>query len=1369
MTLFGKRRWTPVILVMGAIIQDPLSVYGGVLENIKGQFISDENPITLKDAACLVDCIDKELAKTGIISIKTPDVWGQNRMTRYRAEYETQMAKNIGSFQTILQGAQRRSDTAVLTSATSLAATVAATTNANASRGLLGRTRPAAAAVPTNSGSAIAPTQAVTVNHPASAPAAGGTGNSSGGTPSDGSASPDNSAADPTSLLADISAKLGTLQNGLLPLPTNISNFTTKEGTAGVGLEPTLQLDEEADYINHLHQLRRVNAGDDMTDMAGYGLYLLRMPISLMPGSDTRQGKGAIVTMEARHSLTDDLLRGTFRDSVIMDLTYALTQILNEEVHVFLCHQCNEHQKSCSQTPQQPCPSCDEHPQSPSTNSGSSPHDMDMPRETRMALSTAPIERAQTNSGPRSAFPGDLKIILGHTDWPRQPVKPSCPVHHNHTSTQRRLQNPRLDHRVTQSGAKQIIQNESSRKSSTSVIPVSLDTGDVPPTPSANMPGTVLESLPNTPPLQNNGEASTTNESSDDSQSQHTCPGSYLKNLGPSLQGTDNRLRVLFWAINRSQQDPARHDPSTLSILQGMLLDTYRFISKNASAFPYFQPPAIEKLGQYYLRRDFKSLIKLREEFLQALVSFRNGVPVGQPLLAQWEDQLTPTDILAFALMLQFFDVDRLIKHDMEVLSVRQKLDLSNFPLESIYFYDLCYDATMANEAFKAYVAAKWPLHVYSVDPVLQQQNILDAFSRRSELQLALAASVAAGKINIKNATSYARQLDLDLETVGLNRTSVGFGAGDTTFGWMFYPRVQTPPSQSNPRRIASLLYWNGPSPDYDLKHRRIEPGQRECIALILTPDFIPALRLNAVANWFDISKHCSHTELSNGDMLEFGHKLQRARNALTRICDSREYRAKDFVHIEQRINQLDNLLPTQDFLVSLPDEGDLLGSEIFDSNSSTLSPSLLAWYGESPQVGSYSMIFLVGRGFSVYETRVIVGGVDVPPAQRRQISRNVMEIVIPTNARPINITCKAASYCPPDSGKDDGTTPPVTSSSQMTQASGQTGGATGTGKGSSSKKTTPLPPCRVVFDVHVATPNGVSNHLYVEANPKPAGDDPSSKTVSVDTTTTTTYAPNSQSTSTHFETSQPGVPLPALTVLPLGTHLPPNSVLAPGTVTPAPKGSVLPGMFSPADSPAASQPPVLTPGAVTSGTTSPTSTPASTGTSAAPTAVPAGTPAATPPTANPPATTGSKTTSSSPSSLPPLPDPAVLVARREQAKARRMISSTVTGIPLPNEMRSDAAEAPNPGDHEDDVLATALNHSAEPIELMASESASATATPRSRVPLTPPLSFRPEPVDPKPTLRSTLRTGVQSEKTPRSSGPKSTAKPSILERMGIK
>ena len=141
-----RKAW--IVLVLLALADLP-KVFGGdeLFVNIKEFLSGEEQTLTLKDVACLVDCVDKELFKKGTIGVKSPDVWGQNRMTSYRAEFEGQMAQNLGQFQTILQAAQRRSDTAVLTNATQLAATVTATAAAKP-RGLLGRPRGAAPRYP---------------------------------------------------------------------------------------------------------------------------------------------------------------------------------------------------------------------------------------------------------------------------------------------------------------------------------------------------------------------------------------------------------------------------------------------------------------------------------------------------------------------------------------------------------------------------------------------------------------------------------------------------------------------------------------------------------------------------------------------------------------------------------------------------------------------------------------------------------------------------------------------------------------------------------------------------------------------------------------------------------------------------------------------------------------------------------------------------------------------------------------------------------------------------------------------------------------------------------------------------------------------
>jgi len=89
------------------------------------------------------------------------------------------------------------------------------------------------------------------------------------------------------------------------------------------------------------------------------------------------------------------------------------------------------------------------------------------------------------------------------------------------------------------------------------------------------------------------------------------------------------------------------------------------------------------------------------------------------------------------------------------------------------------------------------------------------------------------------------------------------------------------------------------------------------------------------------------------------------------------------------------------------------------------------------------------------------------------------------------------------------------------------------------------LDPRNKIYDVHVATPNGVSNHLLVQIDAKDKGDG-GPKTVTTTVTTTTSTAPNYSSTTTQFTTTPPGIVLPQGTVLPLGTALPPNTTIGP-------------------------------------------------------------------------------------------------------------------------------------------------------------------------------------------------------------------------------
>jgi hypothetical protein len=101
-------RRLPVFLTIASLLIPSGASSAGVIETILSCLGDDGQPLTLRQVASMIDCVDRELYRKGTIGIKAPDVWGQNRMTMYRAEFEKQMKGNLDKFQVILQAAQRR-------------------------------------------------------------------------------------------------------------------------------------------------------------------------------------------------------------------------------------------------------------------------------------------------------------------------------------------------------------------------------------------------------------------------------------------------------------------------------------------------------------------------------------------------------------------------------------------------------------------------------------------------------------------------------------------------------------------------------------------------------------------------------------------------------------------------------------------------------------------------------------------------------------------------------------------------------------------------------------------------------------------------------------------------------------------------------------------------------------------------------------------------------------------------------------------------------------------------------------------------------------------------------------------------------------
>ena len=203
----------------------------------------------------------------GTISVKTPDVWGQDRLAKFRSEYESQMAEWLRhGFKSDINASVRRSEV-------------------EATQVQIG-------------------------------------GNLALSAPSSASAS---------SKTADEGAGTSALSKSLAGMNAGASPPATGPEKTPVALEPTIVLDEHSNYLNHLNQLRRINAGDELADRPGYGLYLIRIPVTLSPGPRSRRGKGAIITVSAKPVMSKQTLRNALRNTVINETVMNLTQAVADE------------------------------------------------------------------------------------------------------------------------------------------------------------------------------------------------------------------------------------------------------------------------------------------------------------------------------------------------------------------------------------------------------------------------------------------------------------------------------------------------------------------------------------------------------------------------------------------------------------------------------------------------------------------------------------------------------------------------------------------------------------------------------------------------------------------------------------------------------------------------------------------------------------------------------------------------------------------------------------------------------------------------------------------------------------------------------
>ncbi len=1000
------------------------------VENLLHPFARQgEKPETNEDhavetLAANIDWLEHQIDYWGTVVAKSPDVWGEARLTKYRREIEEQLEEQVKEFdEDRISGASFVRDQALL-----------------------------AAAVGVGSGVGSAPSASSTLG-----------------------------SSDATSLTMNFQENEALGRFGLSDSDEVLFGDALK-------LEQTAVLDQHKRYLNHLAELRRINEGDDSSDAPGYAINLVRMPVSVIPGSRTRHGYGAEITVSASMQLDDHLLPELFRDLVVNDLVdqlaLPLTRFLNSDprrverlLYVFeqmelgfreinnlindgyiltsdptvlrlLKEQAKSHQIDFTtfhyfeltndqfgvrgtvdiKTGQDFVRELKRveswlelirkeliDPQS----EGSKTPDSEVQDQTR-GQSRVEELNLEDSRDATERFP-ELRLAIGK----------ARKIRTDEVTTQQILQTEREFEKLSQA-----VETFASRSADLSELLKKFGT---------------LESLSTRLVQDIDGLVSGSSlPTSLTRRSRLPIPPTQLI----ELYGYDSLGHLALEAHKAFRSDLINREIVHLTDVQAFLREeiqaAYELLSR--PAFRHLWEPFLaastpetvtgELIASEPIPAAPRSIVDLVRERRTDELDERREFVLSK-LAGNLEHRASGTLVWGIHVLSRLLN-ERLIE-DMQRYGVAEVC----VPETYLAFYGPD-PSPEARAAFSAYVAARWPLRIFTIDPVVTEQNIADSASIYRQMQFAAAIAVASGQMNANAAMQFVRQLQRDMATIDVNRTVVGFVHGEDTFGWRFYPRFQTAPVQNNAVTLFRDLIIGGPTDRQLLRQREVEPGMRECVAVILAPSFIDHVTLDTRANWFKLTKP-SHTALSMQETAELSRSISQMKLA-AESCIRRPdlYRNGDVDRMLRRVEQLDRELPLQTLRCQIAESNTLGGFEFFSSGTRELAPELLGWYG-SPGYRKdvdKQTFFLVGDNFSVHETKVIAGTKEVSEATL--LSRQIMQVTVPKDIPVVEDERLGISYENRNGHRHS------------------------------------VDNFEGFIDIHVATPYGVSQHLLVPVLKKP-------------------------------------------------------------------------------------------------------------------------------------------------------------------------------------------------------------------------------------------------------------------------------------------
>lgn len=893
---------------------------------------------TVYAAAHDLDHLERHIDWHGSVTAAVPGVWGQARLQQYREQFEEQMYKDLDGFQESLQGSLARSDQALAVSTTALSLAInskAATTTVPAGNYL---TQDANGVVSEKElkqsvQQVVVPQAAIPLGYTV--------------TEKDGK--------QVLVPLTDSSQFFTAPQLGFQAdrFKAAFTTGATKDDKIRISLEPERVLEQKKRYLDLLANIRRTNEGDDTADAPGYSLQLLRIPVSVLPGKRTDIGFGAEITMTLAPELTDDLLPTTFRGLVINNLVtqlgFPITQALNPG---------NSDDFKKLITPQ-----------------------------AKFIIDTTTLISDYLVTGDEGAArtlvkqlgTGGYKTVLAALDPTDRAVLFAL------------LNGNRVDYKILNATRVGIPLNN--------LIPEE-EEGSIF-TQTARRVEAAITGQPEARPQRDLMLAGRSFRSEEVARKGLSlalslpvvsfAPGTENRTALPASQlvdvyGTSYTFEIALAARQAFENDVRvkkyAHLPDVQAFLKEELNAAYDLLANphNTDLWNFCQPELVHLVRtQAYDKLDEK-----RREFRTRVAALAGSKPTNpnRPDAAQ----MARSAAFAWAILIDAALLNDKLCREMKLQAARGGCAA---PAQDWLPMYVPHPRPEDCRAFADYVKARWPIQVFALDPMIQEQNLADRLSTRRELQLALSMAFVSGRMNFNQFNRYARRLEAEYETIDVNRTAVGFNHGPDTFGWRFYPRFQTPDTPSNVELIGRDLLLGGPNKNQLLRERRLEPGPRECVALVVMPSFVPAVRIDSTSNFFPITNP-KHKVFDHTDAVRLGRTVK----ALTTVglSDAHCYRDGDAERLVKRARQLEARLPMQTHTFPVPTESSLGGFELFHTGTRSLAPELYGFYG-APGVDARksTTLFLVGDHFSPLRTKVLVG--NKQPTKVTLLSRQVAQV----------------------------------------------------------------------------------------------------------------------------------------------------------------------------------------------------------------------------------------------------------------------------------------------------------------------------------------------------------------------------------------